>query len=61
MKIIKKGIIVKSDKRFSCRNCGTIFDADNEEYQTRTKMLITLYYCTCPVCGERVIKAEPCR
>ena len=56
MKIIKRGEIPNKIKRFTCRYCGTIFEADNTEYRCADQ-LAYLYdgisaYCECPVCGK---------
>ena len=56
MKIIKRGEIPNQVRRFTCRYCGTIFEADNTEYR-RADQLAYIHdgisaYCKCPVCGQ---------
>jgi len=54
-------IIVEGDlnrlnkvKRFSCRECGCVFDADKTEYTAESQYNETYYKCTCPTCGNTV-------
>lgn len=55
MYIIEKGKILNSAKRFTCRYCKTIFEADSTEYEAANQMEYIhdniLYKCRCPVCG----------
>lgn len=56
MKIIERGKIPKNTKRFYCKNCGTVFDADKGEYVSADQMEYMhdgiLYKCICPVCKK---------
>jgi hypothetical protein len=61
MKIIKQGLTgdelnrkLKQTKRFECRTCGCVFEADEGEYESESDFICTLYYCDCPNCKERV-------
>jgi len=47
MKIIKMGELPKN-LVFFCDNCGTVFEADSNEYDSATKMT------ACPLCGHTV-------
>lgn len=47
MKIIKMGKLPKS-LLFMCDNCGTVFEADSDEYDNATNMM------SCPICGRKV-------
>jgi len=47
MKIIKEGKLPKS-LVFFCDNCGTVFEADSDEYDNATNMM------SCPICGRKV-------
>lgn len=63
MKIINKGA-VSDIKRFRCDNCGTVFDADKDEYtignhggafhEVGEAGIYIKYRSVCPVCGEYV-------
>lgn len=64
MKIIKQGIpkeelkaILNKTKRFECRTCGCVFEADGDEYIHSTYIRTVqgndpLYYCKCPNCNS---------
>ena len=59
MKIIKKGIVDSETKRFECKACGCIFEADNTEYCESYSMELVLgcspaYKCVCPTCKKLV-------
>lgn len=41
MKIIKAGVTPTEIKEFKCERCGTIFEADNTEYDKKGE-------CVCP-------------
>ena len=47
MKIIKMGKLPKS-LVFFCNNCGTVFEADSDEYDNATNTM------ACPICGHKV-------
>lgn len=47
MRIVKMGKLPKS-LVFLCDNCGTIFEADSDEYDSAT------YTMACPFCGHKV-------
>lgn len=47
MKIIKEGKLPKS-LVFFCDNCGTVFEADSDEYDNATNTM------ACPICGRKV-------
>ncbi len=57
MKIIKQGktkeelkAILNATKRFECKTCGCIFEADWDEYTHSSQYNETYYYCKCPNC-----------
>lgn len=57
MKIIKEGKtkeelekMLKNTKRFECKTCGCIFEADDDEYEYEEDYIYCTYYCTCPNC-----------
>jgi Zn finger protein HypA/HybF involved in hydrogenase expression len=59
MKIIKQGLskeeLVKLNnvtKKFECRCCGCIFEADKSEYKSEEDYIYTHYYSYCPNCGQ---------
>ena len=64
MKIIKDGRFgVRGNvvRRFECRNCECIFDADGHEYEVvewyakdmdGNKTIVVTASSTCPMCGE---------
>lgn len=59
MKIIKKGTVDGAIKRFECKGCGCVFEANKREYcdsSWREVMLCVLpnYKCACPICGNMV-------
>ncbi len=65
MKIIKEGKtkeelekILKNTKRFECRTCGCIFEADDDEYEFEEDRIRTTYYCSCPNCKQRAFEVK---
>lgn len=57
MKIIKKGEIPNQTKRFTCKLCGTTFEAEKGEYHGANQigcMDGIEYVSTCPVCKNTV-------
>lgn len=61
MKIIKQGMtkaeIEKTKniiKRFKCRTCECIFEADKTEYES--EVISMTYYCKCPNCGDNAFE-----
>lgn len=60
MNIIKQGktkeelkAILNKTKRFECKTCGCIFEADEGEYTHNTHQYNeTIYYCQCPNCSK---------
>ena len=59
MKIIKKGILPKYTKTFTCEKCGCIFEADKTEYFGSSQMEVMHdglpgHKCKCPTCGNMV-------
>lgn len=41
-------------KRFICRECGCVFEADKTEYTADSQYNDIYYKCTCPTCGNTV-------
>ena len=66
MKIIKQGktkdelkAILNKTKRFECRICGCIFEADEGEYTHNSHQYNeTVYYCKCPNCGKDALEVN---
>lgn len=60
MNIIKQGktkeelkAILNATKRFECKTCGCIFEADKGEYETEEVQIYSYHYCNCPNCGQK--------
>ena len=65
MKIIKEGkskeeleAILKATKRFECKTCGCVFEADNDEYNYMDDYIYSRYYCECPNCATRAYEVK---
>jgi len=60
MKIIKIGdpSRLKQIKRFTCKQCGCIFEAGKEEYNSGMQYNEIYYMCRCPTCGRTAYKGE---
>jgi rubredoxin len=65
MKIIKEGKtkeelekILKNTKRFECKTCGCIFEANDGEYKWDTDWVYTTRYCKCPNCGQNAYEVR---
>lgn len=63
MKIIKQGktkeelkAILNKTKRFECKMCGCIFEADEGEYIEEDCFYSFSFYCKCPNCGKIAIE-----
>lgn len=58
MKIIKHGDVgcLKQIKRFECKSCGCIFEADNTEYKHEfsQREMCGWYETRCPTCKRYV-------
>lgn len=56
MKIIKHGKIPEKStvKRFECRHCGCVFEAENKECHYGSQYNEHYCYCECPECGHSV-------
>lgn len=54
MKIIRQGDPdrLHKVKRFVCRECGCIFEADKEEYKTESQYNESYVWCECPYCAN---------
>lgn len=54
MKIIKQGNIdlTLNIKRFECRHCKCIFDANKNEYTSASQYNETYYMAECPCCKK---------
>ena len=55
IKVIAHGHDLKKIvRRFICRNCGCMFDADSEDYQvSHAQYNDTVFEAVCPECGDR--------
>lgn len=51
IKILKPGKIPDTTKRFECRRCGCIFEADKGDYADRDIWTHPEYFAGCPSCG----------
>lgn len=63
MKIIKPGILPSKIIRFTCGNCGCIFEAEENEYELVSNQMEYLetkasYKCKCPTCGVRAFNYD---
>lgn len=65
MKIIKEGKakeelekILKNTKRFECKTCGCIFEANDGEYEPKMIGYDCIYYCECPNCERIAYECE---
>lgn len=60
MKIIKKGKKPNNVKNFKCNNCGTVLQAEPQEYEIihdyREQTLI--YSIKCPICDNYIMINE---
>ena len=60
MKIVRRGIVCNDTQRFMCYRCGTVFDADEGEYNlsnySTEKVLNIELRCKCPLCEKNVYK-----
>lgn len=52
MKIIKKGKIPTTFIRFTCCNCGCVFECEKGEYAC--DLVRNCYEAKCPTCGKKV-------
>lgn len=62
MKLIVQGktneelkAILNTTKRFECKTCGCVFEADEGEY---TEEEYGTTYCVCPNCGKNAFEVE---
>lgn len=55
MKIIKHGDLRRLDKtrRFTCHDCGCIWDANQTEYRHEFDRNSDVWICECPTCGRK--------
>ena len=52
MKVVKHGGYIPTIRRFYCKACGCIFDAELGEYEYEMDCRNeTIYSCICPECG----------
>ena len=61
MKIIKQGDLRRLDKtrRFTCRDCGCIWDANQTEYRYESDgRNEDLWICECPTCGRKSYNSQ---
>ena len=52
MKVIKKGKIPKTTERFTCPNCGCVFECEKGEYAY--DLVLDYYEAKCPTCSKKV-------
>lgn len=60
MKILKQGNLelLKETKRFVCKYCHCVFEADKSEYKSGQHYNDLYYTCTCPACGKTVYQED---
>lgn len=65
MNIIKQGkskeelkSILNKTKRFECKTCGCIFEADEGEYIEEDDFYTCVYYCKCPNCEQNAFEVR---
>ena len=60
MRIIYNGDVsrLKKTKRFECKYCGCIFEADAGEYAVESWRNVEYYKRRCPTCGNQVCTSE---
>lgn len=62
MKVIRMGEKHLPIKRFTCRSCGCVFEAEEGEYKVASNIEWAKYgfnaKCECPYCGEMVYSHE---
>lgn len=65
MKIIKQGkskeelkAILNKTKRFECKTCGCIFEANEGEYKFEEDYIYSTYYCKCPNCDGTAFEVK---
>lgn len=65
MNIIKQGktkeelkAILNATKRFECKTCGCIFEADEGEYTEEESFYSYINYCKCPNCGKDAFEVK---
>lgn len=54
MRIINHGNVPRKVRRFICRNCGCIFEAEKGEYLVRFDRNEEYYEANCPDCHNAV-------
>lgn len=59
MKIIREGYVKSNTKRFHCKKCGCIWEAETGEYEVTSQMAqqhdgIKAYWMICPTCKNCV-------
>lgn len=57
MKIIKEGDLTKLNetKKFYCRACGCVFEANKGEYIEEELQINAIFLCECPCCGKKCV------
>lgn len=65
MNIIKQGktkeelkAILNRTKRFKCKTCGCVFEADEGEYEFEEDYIYSTFYCKCPNCGNHSFEVK---
>lgn len=65
MKIIKEGKTkeelektLKNTKRFECKTCGCVFEANDDEYKYDQDYIYTTCYCKCPNCEQNAFEVR---
>lgn len=65
MKIIKEGKtkeelnqILNHTKRFKCKTCGCVFEADESEYKMEQDNIYSHFYSKCPNCNMRAFEIK---
>lgn len=65
MKIIVQGktkeelkAVLNATRRFECKTCGCIFEADKGEYNKEDCFYSVTYYCKCPNCDRNAFEVK---
>jgi len=60
MKIIREGNVKRllKTKRFTCKECGCVFEANKGEYESGVQYNEEYFYCQCPTCKRTAYSDE---
>ncbi len=55
-KIIIPGKTPSTVRRFRCKRCGCVFEADKRKYKVEEQLFNCVYYCKCPCCSNNAFE-----